>query len=157
MNPPSLVMLVLAGVLVSGGLYLVLDRTLSRIVVGLGLITNGINVLLLSSGGAAGRPPLLGSEDPATMNDPLPQAMILTAIVLGVGTTAFGLTLAYRSWQLSGDDEVVDDIEDARLLRADARAADDTWVAEAAEGTEDAGIAYDMTADDPPATPGGGT
>ena len=57
------------------------------------------------------------------MSDPLPQALVLTAIVITLGTTAFLLALAYRSWQLTGHDEVQDDVEDRairRLAAADA-------------------------------------
>jgi multicomponent Na+:H+ antiporter subunit C len=57
------------------------------------------------------------------MSDSLPQAMVLTAIVITLGITAFLLAMAYRSWQLTGHDEVQDDVEDAairRLARADA-------------------------------------
>ncbi|MCI1641812.1 MAG: Na(+)/H(+) antiporter subunit C [Actinomyces sp.] len=142
MTVPSLTLLIVAGVLVGAGVYLLLERTLTRIFIGLSLMTHGINVLILASGGPAGRPPLLGGEDPAAMADPLPQAMMLTSIVLSLGTTAFGLALAYRSWKLSGHDEVVDDIEDRVLAQRAERAsalADD----EAATGTEDAGIDYD--------------
>ncbi len=49
------------------------------------------------------------------MADPLPQAMILTAIVITLGVTAFLLAMAYRSWQLQGNDEVQDDAEDRRI------------------------------------------
>ena len=48
------------------------------------------------------------------MSDPLPQALVLTAIVISLGTTAFLLAMAYRSWQLTGHDDVQDDVEDAR-------------------------------------------
>ena len=51
------------------------------------------------------------------MSDPLPQAMVLTAIVITLGTTAFGLALAYRSWQLTGTDDVQDDLEDDLIRR----------------------------------------
>ena len=151
MTMPSLTVLVIAGALVGTGVYLLLERALSRVFIGLGLITHGVNVLILASGGAAGRPPLLGSENPADMADPLPQAMILTSIVLSLGTTAFGLALAYRSWKLSGHDEVVDDIEDrvlARRAEADESAA--AVDVEAPTGAEDAGVDYD-TADQEPA------
>ena len=148
MNIPSVALLVIAGVLVGCGVYLLLERSLSRIFIGLGLLTHGVNVLLLASGGAAGRPPLIGSEDVAAMSDPLPQAMMLTSIVLSLGTTAFGLALAYRQWRLAGHDEVIDDIEDRLLSRrietehaVDARE-------EAATGAEDANIDYDEEAAD---------
>jgi multicomponent Na+:H+ antiporter subunit C len=51
------------------------------------------------------------------MSDPLPQAMVLTAIVITLGLTAFLLAMAYRSWQLTGHDDVQDDVEDAAIRR----------------------------------------
>lgn len=144
---PSFVMLLVSGVLVGLGVYLVLERSLSRVFIGLSLITNGTNVLILAMAGPAGLPPLLGG-DWNSIVDPLPQAMILTSIVLSLGTTAFGLALAYRSWRLSGHDEVVDDVEDrrlARLARTPVRLVSDAGV----EGTEDPGIVYDQAGMDP--------
>lgn len=139
---PSFAMLILAGALVAAGVYLSLERTLSRIFIGLSLLTNGINVLILAMAGPAGLPPLLwdGSWE---IVDPLPQALILTSIVLSLGTTAFGLALAYRSWRLTGHDEVVDDIEDRRLARIAQRQRhrDEDY---GVEGTEDPGIDYDQ-------------
>lgn len=147
MTVPSLTLLLVAGFLVGAGVYLLLERTLSRIFIGLGLITHGVNVLILASGGAAGRPPLLGQESASAMSDPLPQAMMLTSIVLSLGTTAFGLALAYRSWRLSGHDEVVDDIEDRWVFqRAESEAALLTQTdVEATTGGEDADIDYDAS------------
>lgn len=139
MNLPSLAILTLVGVLVAAGVYLTLERTLSRIFIGLSLITNGVNLLILAMGGAAGLPPLLGREGQAIV-DPLPQAMILTSIVLSLGTTAFGLALAYRSWLLTGNDEVVDDVEDRRIARRMSKTGiDDSFT----EGTEDLSVFYD--------------
>ena len=140
---PSFFLFVFVGVLVGAGGYLTLERTLSRIFIGLALITNGVNVLILAMGGAGGLPPLLGG-DADTIVDPMPQALILTSIVLSLGTTAFGLALAYRQWLLTGNDEVVDDIEDRRVARKSRRSEnfnilDDSY----AEGTEDAEIFYD--------------
>lgn len=140
---PSFALFLFVGVLVGAGVYLTLERTLSRIFIGLSLITNGVNVLILAMGGKAGLPPLLGG-DANTIVDPMPQALILTSIVLSLGTTAFGLTLAYRQWLLTGNDEVVDDIEDRRVARKSRRSdtfniLDDSY----AEGTEDAEIFYD--------------
>lgn len=139
---PSLLMFILVGVLVGSGVYLTMERTLSRIFIGLSLITNGVNVLILSMGGAAGLPPLLGG-DAENIVDPLPQALILTSIVLSLGTTAFGLALAYRSWLLTGNDEVVDDIEDRRVARRARRHGVEDLEDRYAEGTEDAQIFYD--------------
>lgn len=148
MSTPSLTMIVLAGVLIACGTYLVLERTLTRIVIGLSLMAHGVNVLLLASGGPSGRPALLDGTDPASMSDPLPQAMMLTAIVIGLGTTAFGMALAYRSWRLTGHDEVIDDVEDRRLARRTAKKRIDETVTEQVTGTEDAGIDYDAEAVD---------
>ncbi len=118
---PSLVLLLLGTVLIGVGLYLVQERSMSRIVIGVALITHGVNVVLLLAGGRAGAPPILGQADPKDMADPLPQAMVLTAIVIGLALTAFLLSMAYRSWQLHGHDEVQDDIEDRRLALLSAR------------------------------------
>lgn len=111
-----LTMALLVGALFGAGTYLVLQRTLTRIVLGLGLWTYGANLLLLLAGGRAGAPPLLDGDAPAGgYADPLPQAMILTSIVITFGITAFLLALAYRSWTLTGDDLAEDDIEDRRI------------------------------------------
>lgn len=111
------VMALAVGVLYATGVYLVLQRTLTRIVLGLGLMAHGANLLLLMAGGDPGSPPLVGSSDPTTFADPLPQAMALTAIVITLGVTAFLLALSFRSWQIRHDDQVEDDIEDRRIRR----------------------------------------
>ncbi len=91
------------------GIYLVLERILLRVVIGLGLLSNGINLLLLSTGGLeAGSPPILGAHASAPSVDPLPQALILTAIVIGFGVTALLLTLAYRTYESFGSDHLGD-------------------------------------------------
>jgi multicomponent Na+:H+ antiporter subunit C len=117
---PNLVLVVTIGVLFAAGVYLLLERSLSRVLIGVILIGNGANLLFLVAGGAAGRPPIV-TEDGAPMSDPLPQAMVLTAIVITLGMTAFLLALAYRSWQLNRHDEVQDDVEDRRIARLAAR------------------------------------
>ncbi len=113
----SLALLVLGGVLIAVGVYLILERSLSRIILGLANLTNGVNVLFLVAGGKSGAPPIVGSALPHEMSDPLAQAMMLTAIVIGLSTTAFLLAMGYRSWQLYGNDEVQDDLEDHRISR----------------------------------------
>lgn len=122
-------MIVLAGtvaVLYAVGTYLLLQRTLTRIIIGLALMGHGANLLLLMGGGSPGAPPLSGPDGPpAGAADPLPQAMALTAIVITFGIVAFLLALAYRSWSLTGGDDVEDDIEDRRLARPAARTVHD--------------------------------
>jgi multicomponent Na+:H+ antiporter subunit C len=111
-----LVSVALVGVLYAAGTYLLLQRSLTRVVMGLGLMGHGANLLLLLAGGRAGREPIVGSGE-APMTDPLPQALALTAIVITFGVTAFLLALAYRSWQLRHSDEVENDLEDRRIAR----------------------------------------
>jgi len=113
-----LVLAVATGALYAVGVYLLLQRTLTRIVLGLAVLGHGANLLLLLAGGRAGRPPFAGVDGAA---DPLPQALALTAIVITFGATAFLLALAYRSWLLRRDDEVEDDVEDRRIARLGQR------------------------------------
>ncbi|MFC4554617.1 Na(+)/H(+) antiporter subunit C [Georgenia faecalis] len=154
---PSLALVLLVGVLVGTGVYLLLERSLTRIVVGIALISNGVNVLFLIAGGRAGAPPIIGAAAPEDMSDPLPQAMILTAIVITLGMTAFLLAMAYRSWQLNGHDEVQDDLEDRRIARRaernelPARSTDDAGTSLA----EDAASVRDETASEDEHAPRG--
>lgn len=113
----NLTLIVIIGVLFAAGVPLVLERSLTRILIGVLLLGNGANLLFLVASGPAGHAPIVGANDErANMSDPLPQAMVLTAIVITLGVTAFLLAMAYRSWQLNGDDDVQDDLED-RLIR----------------------------------------
>lgn len=99
------------------GTYLLLQRRLSRILVGIGLIGHGTNLLLVLSGGDGGIAPIVGTGDPADFSDPLPQAFALTSIVITFGVTAFLLALGFRSWQMTHDDVVEDDVEDRYVAR----------------------------------------
>jgi multicomponent Na+:H+ antiporter subunit C len=112
----NLPLVIVVGVLVAAGVTLVLERSLTRILIGFVLLGNGINVLYLVVSGPAGTAPIVGLSD-EPMSDPLPQAMALTAIVITLGVTAFGLALAYRAWQLTGHDDVQDDVEDDLIMR----------------------------------------
>lgn len=158
---PNLVLVVVIAALFTVGVYLLLERSLSRVLVGVILLGNGANLLFLVAGGAAGRPPLLGQAPVAEMSDPLPQAMVLTAIVITLGMTAFLLAMAYRSWQLHGHDEVQDDVEDrriARLAARDERAFLDTDTEESmASLDEEAAESRDETSGVVPVAPDGGT
>jgi multicomponent Na+:H+ antiporter subunit C len=109
----SFALVVLIGVLFATGTYSMLHRSLTRIIVGVGLIGNGVNLLLVVAGSRPGVAPIVGELTGAT--DPIPQALVLTAIVIGFALQAFLLALAWRSWTLDGHDDVEDDIEDRRL------------------------------------------
>ncbi|MCM0675976.1 Na(+)/H(+) antiporter subunit C [Micromonospora phytophila] len=113
---PTLVLVVAVGVLVASGVSLLLERSLTRILLGVILLSNGVNLLILLSG-RSGAAPVVGAAPGGTLSDALPQAMVLTAIVITFGFTAFLLAVSYRSWYLTGDDEVPDDIEDRQIVR----------------------------------------
>ncbi|MFF5083199.1 Na(+)/H(+) antiporter subunit C [Actinoplanes sp. NPDC000266] len=113
---PNLVYVVIVGVLFAAGVAMLLERSLTRVLMGMILLGNGVNLLILL-GGKAGAPPIVGAANEEDMADPLPQIMILTAIVITLGMTAFLLALAYRSWAMAGHDEVQDDVEDRRIMR----------------------------------------
>lgn len=114
---PDPILVIVIGVLAASGVYLMLERSLSRIAIGVIIIGNAVNLFLLVVGGPPGEAPIVGETAPADMSDPLPQAMVLTAIVITLALTAFLLALAYRSWQLNEHDEVQDDLEDRRIAR----------------------------------------
>ncbi|HET8617171.1 MAG TPA: Na(+)/H(+) antiporter subunit C [Actinomycetales bacterium] len=114
---PNLVLAVLVGVLFATGVYLLLARSITRALIGLLLMGNGSNILFLVASGRAGRAPIVTGHDSSGMSDPLPQAMVLTAIVITLGMTAFLLAMAHRSWQLERSDVVRDDPEDVEILR----------------------------------------
>jgi multicomponent Na+:H+ antiporter subunit C len=112
---PNLLFVIVVGVLFAAGVALLLERTLTRVILGLTLLSNGANLLILLGGGYGG-PPIVGVTPESRMSDPLAQAMVLTAIVITLGMTAFLLAMAYRSWVLTGHDEVQDDVEDRRIM-----------------------------------------
>jgi len=112
-----------AAVLFGCGTWLLLQRRLSRIIIGVGLLGHGANLLLIGADDSGGAAPIIGAESGAYA-DPLPQALALTAIVITFGVTAFLLSLGFRSWQLTRDDRVEDDLEDRLIARADRREND---------------------------------
>ncbi|WBB53022.1 Na(+)/H(+) antiporter subunit C [Verrucosispora sp. WMMD573] len=136
----NLTYVIVVGVLVAAGVTLLLERSLTRVLMGVILLGNGANLLLLT-GGRAGGAPIVGTTEPEQMSDPLPQAMILTAIVITLGMTAFLLALAYRSWHLNGHDEVQDDVEDRRIMdlaiRDEGPGTADTEVGDGDDGPAD--------------------
>lgn len=104
----ELVLAIVAGVLYASGLYLMLRRRLAQLIIGLGLLSNGTNILILSAAGVTrGKPPIVGAGiGGGQFADPVPQSLILTAIVIGFGVLAFALVLAHRVHQSSGTDDI---------------------------------------------------
>ncbi|WP_110926463.1 Na(+)/H(+) antiporter subunit C [Bacillus massiliglaciei] len=97
---------ILAGLFFMIGTYLILSRQLLRIILGTSIISHGVHILILTMGGLkTGGPPLLGFKS-SSYTDPLPQALILTAIVINFGTTALFLVLSYRANKVLGSDDM---------------------------------------------------
>lgn len=113
----NITLALVAGSLVGCGVYLLMARGVVRALLGVIMLGNGVNVLFLMAGGAAGRAPIVGqgATDESQMSDPLPQALVLTAIVISLAMTAFVMALAYRSYQLTAGDAIIDDLEDSRV------------------------------------------
>ena len=99
---------IVAGVLYATGLYLMLRRRLAQLIIGLSLLSNGSNILILSAAGVTrSRPPLITEGVRLeSFADPVPQSLILTAIVIGFGVLAFSLVLAHRVQQSAGSDDI---------------------------------------------------
>jgi multicomponent Na+:H+ antiporter subunit C len=122
---PTIVLPVMIGGLYAAGVYLLLDRSLTRVLLGFVLLGNATNLLVLSSGGPAGLAPILGYSDAEGFNDPLPQALILTAIVITFGVSAFVLAIIHRSWRLARNEAVGTDEEDRRVAASRDTDADE--------------------------------
>ncbi len=101
---------IVIGVLYAGGLYLMMRRNLIQLIIGLGLLSHGANLLIFTSGGLReGGAPILEEGKKAfaaVPADPLPQALILTAIVISFAVTAFALVLFLRTYEVVGTDDV---------------------------------------------------
>ena len=104
----ELLLAVVSGVLYASGLYLMLRRRLAQLIIGLSLLSSGSNILILSAAGVTrGKPPLISEGIPLDQfADPVPQSLILTAIVIGFGVLAFSLVLARRVYQSAGSDDI---------------------------------------------------
>jgi len=116
----ALVLVAVMVVLYAAGIYLLLERSMTRVLLGFLLVGNATNLLLITMVGEVGSAPIV--EDGVTaadMTDPMPEALILTAIVITFGVSAFLMALIYRSWRLERDDDVDDDVDDV-ALRAEA-------------------------------------
>lgn len=134
----SAALLLIMVVLYSAGIYLMLDRSLTRVLLGFLMVGNATNLLLFLTSGAFGVAPIVGTADPADMSDPLPQAFILTSIVITFGVSAFILALIYRSWRLArdGEDEVQNDEQDTSLAGAEALTTEEVTDDELASAPE---------------------
>lgn len=100
------------GGLYAAGIYLVLRRTIVKLIIGLSLLGQAANLLIFTAAGLVrARPPIVpegATVPPDPSADPIPQALILTAIVIGFGVLAFTAVLVKRVYQTVGADDLDD-------------------------------------------------
>lgn len=100
--------IILAGVLITIGTYLMLSKNVIKVVLGTAVLTHAGHLLLMTMGGFQGTSvPIIG-ENTVEYVDALPQALILTSIVISFGVTAFFLVLVYRTYGMFGTDNLYD-------------------------------------------------
>jgi multicomponent Na+:H+ antiporter subunit C len=106
----NVLMAFVIGALFAGGLYMMLRRSLVRIIIGLLLLSNAINLMIFTAGRLVpGQPPLIPLQADEIMPpfaDPLPQALVLTAIVISFGVTAFAVILIRQTYTMVGSDDL---------------------------------------------------
>jgi multicomponent Na+:H+ antiporter subunit C len=106
----EIVLAAVTGGLYAAGLYLMLRRSIVRLVIGLSLISHAANLLIFSAAGMTrARPPIVpegATRPPIPFADPVPQALILTSIVLGFAILAFAMVLIQRAYQTVGTDDL---------------------------------------------------
>ncbi len=108
----EIILAIVIGVLYAGGLYMMKRRSIVKLVIGLALLGHAANLLIFTMGRLVrGRPPIIptgAGQLQAPFADPLPQALILTAIVIGFGIQAFAIVLIKRAYQTVGTDDLDD-------------------------------------------------
>jgi multicomponent Na+:H+ antiporter subunit C len=106
----EIVLAITVGALYAAGVYMLLRRSIVKLVIGLVLIGHAANLLIMTAGGfTRGQPPIVPAGAAALVPpyaDPLPQALVLTAIVIGFGLQAFALVLLKRAYQSAGSDDL---------------------------------------------------
>lgn len=102
---------VVIGGLYASGIYMLMRRSIVKLIIGLGLLAHGASLLVFTAAGLTRAvPPVIpqGAKSITEAADPLPQALILTAIVISFGVQAFAMVLAYRAYQTVGTDDLDD-------------------------------------------------
>jgi len=101
-------MAILTGILYTAGVYMILRRSILKFIIGIIFLSNATNLLIfLSAGLISNAPPFTDGEGNGQgMADPLPQALVLTAIVIGLGVVAFTLALKYKYFEITGSDDL---------------------------------------------------
>ncbi len=106
----EILLVIIIGLLYAAGIYMILRRSLVKLIIGLILLGNGANLLIFLLGRIVkGHPPIIGSTEKALADiyaDPLPQALILTAIVISFGLQAFAIILVKRAYKVVKTDDL---------------------------------------------------
>lgn len=105
----EILLAILVGILYTAGVYMLLRRSIVKFIIGIIFLSNATNLLVfLASGITSGKPAFINPEvvDNPLLADPLPQALILTAIVIGFGIIVFTLALKYKFFELTGTDDL---------------------------------------------------
>ncbi|GEP26818.1 Na(+)/H(+) antiporter subunit C [Cryobacterium sp. TMS1-20-1] len=97
----SLTLVIVMAVMYAAGVYVMLERSLTRVLIGFLLVGNATNLLIFIMSGRPGSSPIVTGTSVQDMVDPIPQVLMLTAIVINFGITALLLALIYRSWWLA--------------------------------------------------------
>jgi len=108
----ELLLIFLIGVLYASGIYMILRRSMVKLLLGIMLLGNATNILIFLVGGIVkGKPPIIDINFKTFQDiyaDPIPQALILTAIVISFGLTAFAIVLLKRVYALINSDDLDD-------------------------------------------------
>ena len=105
----EIVLAILVGVLYTAGVYMMLRRSILKFIIGLIFLSNATNLLVfISAGLTAGQPAFVDGETGIANNlsDPLPQALVLTAIVIGFGIVVYTMALKYKFFETTGTDDL---------------------------------------------------
>jgi multicomponent Na+:H+ antiporter subunit C len=109
----NILLAIITGILYAAGIYLMLRRSVVKLIIGLIILSNGANLFIFTvSRVTRGNPPLIPEGavtlEGAVYADPVPQALILTAIVIAFGVQAFAIVLLKKVYQITGTDDLDD-------------------------------------------------
>ena len=105
----EIVLAILVGILYTAGVYMILRRSILKFIIGLIFLSNATNLLVfISAGLTAGQPAFVDESTQTVKNlsDPLPQALVLTAIVIGFGIVVYTMALKYKFFETTGTDDL---------------------------------------------------
>ncbi len=105
----EILLVILVGVLYTAGVYMVLRRSILKFIIGIIFMSNATNLLVfLASGIVAGKPAFVDEtvQNASKIADPLPQALVLTAVVIGFGLVVFALALKLKFFETTGTDDL---------------------------------------------------